>query len=59
MSDRIRTIRRRKGDKKANEVEQKSEEIAAADSVPEPEQKAPIKKKQPTGPKLDAKALQE
>ena len=59
MSERIRTIRRRKGDKKT--TPEIAQEAAGSPSVPDQENrpKAPPKKKLPAGPKMDAKALQE
>jgi small subunit ribosomal protein S1 len=58
MSDRIRTIRRRKGDKN----QEPTEEVAAPETMEavaeEKPQPAP-KKRIPAGPKMDAKALQE
>ena len=58
MSDRIRTIRRRKGDKKQEPAETPSASEAQQEAAPaEPAPKTP-KKRLPTGPKIDAKALQ-
>ena len=62
MSDRIRTIRRRKGDKKPETQtdSEGTETVEAAEAAtPVPAPKAPPKKAKPSGPKMDAKALQE
>jgi small subunit ribosomal protein S1 len=58
MSDRIRTIRRRKDDKN----QEPTEEVAAPETVEAVAEKQPKpapKKRLPAGPKMDAKALQE
>ena len=59
MSERIRTIRRRKGEKK-NSPEASLEAIPTHAVPPEgTSREVPVKKKLPAGPKMDAKALQE
>jgi len=58
MSDRIRTIRRRKGDKKQDPAEDLAAP-EAVEAVAEEKPKPAPKKRLPSGPKMDAKALQE
>ena len=61
MSDRIRTIRRRKSEKPETEVEPTREQLAAteAQATSDTPRMVPPKPAKPTGPKLDAKALQD
>ena len=56
MSDRIRTIRRKKGDKKP---EKTADEVAAAPAEPQESKPAPVAKEKPkpSGPRIDAAAL--
>jgi len=60
MSDRIRTIRRKKGAKKPESEEQQAEqaESAQAEEAVSAKPPAPTPKPKPTGPRIDAAALE-